>query len=152
VPNHIQCSAIYFTYNIKRTPITLVSGGQSILIVDDELDIVESIKMWLQKRGLEVQGFTDPLLALDYFKNSSNNIDIVLSDIRMPQMNGCELVKRIRNLRTEVKIILMSAFEINHAEMKKVLPDMKIDGLISKPISLRNLSKIIDKNLNKLIQ
>lgn len=70
----------------------------------------------------------------------------------MPQMNGCELVKRIRNLRTEVKIIIMSAFEFNHAEMKKVLPDMKIDGLISKPISLRNLSKIIDKNLNKILQ
>ncbi len=63
-------------------------------------------------------------------------------------MNGYELVKRIGNLGTEVKIILMSAFEINHLEMARVLPDMKIDCLISKPISLRNLSKIIDKNLN----
>lgn len=67
MPNRILCSAIYFTYHIKRTPITLVLSSQSILVVDDELDIVESIKMWLQKRELEVQGFTDPLLALDYF-------------------------------------------------------------------------------------
>ncbi|HEU4448301.1 MAG TPA: hypothetical protein VFR94_26780 [Nitrososphaeraceae archaeon] len=48
----------------------MLSNSQSILIVDDELDIVESIKLWLQKRGLEVQGFTNPLLALEYFKNN----------------------------------------------------------------------------------
>ena len=123
----------------------MLSNSQSILIVDDELDIVESIKLWLQKRGLEVQGFTNPLLALEYFKNNCNSIRLVLSDIRMPQMNGYEFVKRIRNLGTEVKIILMSAFEINHLEMAKVLPAMKIDCLISKPISLKNLTKIIDK-------
>ena len=98
------------------------------MIVDDELDIVESIKIWLQKRGFVVHGFTNPLLALEYFKNNCNSIDNVLSDIRMPQMNGCELVKRIRNLRTEVKIIIMSAFEFNHAEMKKVLPNIKINS------------------------
>ena len=48
----------------------MLSDSPSILVVDDELDIVESIKIWLQKRGLEVQGFTDPLLALEYFKNN----------------------------------------------------------------------------------
>ena len=62
----------------------------------------------------------------------------------MPQMNGYEFVKRIKNLRSEIKVILMSAFEINHAEMASMLPDMKIDSLISKPISLRNLTKMID--------
>ena len=125
-----------------------MSNSQFILIVDDEFDIVETIKLWLQKRGLQVQGFTNPLIALEYFKNNCNSIRLVLSDIRMPQMNGYELVKRIRDLGTEVKIILMSAFEINRLEMAKVLPDIKIDNMISKPISLRNLSKIIDKNLN----
>jgi YesN/AraC family two-component response regulator len=95
-----------------------------------------------------VQGFTDPLLALEYFTSHSSSIYIVLSDIRMPKMNGYQLVKSISKLRNGVKIILMSAFEINHLEMAKVLPDMKIDGLISKPISLKNLSNIIDKNLN----
>jgi DNA-binding NtrC family response regulator len=125
----------------------LLSKGQSILIVDDELDIVEPIKLWLQKSGLNVQGFTDPLLALEYFNNNCNSIRLVLSDIRMPQMNGYELAKRMKNLRTGVKIILMTSFEINHEEMARVLPDIKIESLISKPISLKNLTKIIDKNL-----
>ena len=125
--------------------LLLVSNSQSILVVDDEFDIVESIKLWLHKRGLEVQGFTNPLLALEYFKNNSSRIGLVLSDIRMPQMNGFELVKRMRTMGTEVRIILMSAFEINHGEMTRVLPDIKIDSLISKPISLRNLTKTINK-------
>ena len=118
------------------------------MVIDDEPDIVESIKLWLQKRGLKVQGFTNPLLALEYFKNNCNNIRLVLSDIRMPQMNGYEFVKRIKNLRSEIKVILMSAFEINQADMARVLPDIKIDSLISKPVSLRKLTKMID-NVSK---
>jgi hypothetical protein len=42
----------------------------------------------------------------------------------------------------------MSAFEINHLEMASVLPDMKINSIVSKPISLKNLTKTINENLN----
>jgi CheY-like chemotaxis protein len=55
----------------------------------------------------------------------------------MPQMNGYELVKRISKLQNEIKIILMSAFEINHAEMARVLPNIKINSIVSKPVSLK---------------
>jgi CheY-like chemotaxis protein len=119
------------------------------LVVDDEPDIVEPIKLWLQRRGLEVHAFTDPLIALEYFKNNTGRVDMVLSDIRMPQMNGYELVKRIKNLQGGVRVILMSAFEINLKEMARVLPDVKIDSLISKPISLRDLTKELGIDLNK---
>jgi CheY-like chemotaxis protein len=122
----------------------LLSKSQTILIVDDESDIVEPIKRWLQKKGLNIHAFTDPLAALEYFKNHSNSVDIVLSDIRMPQMNGYELASRIKNLRSEVRVILMSAFEINHADMARMLPDTKIDSLVSKPISLKSLTKVLD--------
>jgi two-component SAPR family response regulator len=67
----------------------------------------------------------------------------------MPQMNGYELAKRIKNLRSEIKIILISAFEINPTEMARVLPNIKIGSLISKPISLTNLTKTIDKILKQ---
>ncbi len=119
------------------------------MVVDDEPDIVEPIKLWLQRRGLEVHAFTDPLIALEYFKNNTGKVDMVLSDIRMPQMNGYELVKRIKNLQGGVRVILMSAFEINLKEMARVLPDVKIDSLISKPISLRDLTKELGIDLNK---
>jgi YesN/AraC family two-component response regulator len=100
----------------------------------------------LQKQGFKDYGFTDPLLAFEYFKNSSNSIDMVLYDIRMPQMNGCELIRRIKTLQPKVRVILISAFEINDLEFSKVLPSVKIDGFIPKPVSLKKLTNRI-KNL-----
>jgi DNA-binding response OmpR family regulator len=126
----------------------LLAGVRSILVIDDEIDIVNPIKYSLQKQGFNVYGFTDPLLAFEHFKNNSNNIDLILCDIRMPQMNGYELVRKIKTLQPKVRVILMSAFEINNSEFSKVLPSVKIDGFISKPISLKNLTNRIKNRLD----
>jgi response regulator RpfG family c-di-GMP phosphodiesterase len=57
----------------------------------------------------------------------------------MPQMNGYELADRIKALQSKVKDILMSAFEIREVEFSKMFHSAKIDSLISKPISMKNL-------------
>jgi len=125
----------------------LLADIRSILVIDDEFDIVNPIKLSLQKHGFNAYGFTDPLLALEHFQNNSSNIDLILCDIRMPQMNGYELVKRIKTLQPKVRVLLMSAFEINDLEFSKVLPSVKIDGFISKPISLKDLTTRIKNYL-----
>ena len=79
---------------------------------------------------------TDPLQALEFFKHNSGTITLVLLDIRMLQMNGYELVTKIKELQPKVKVILMSAFEINDKEFLRMLPSVEI-GLISKPISMK---------------
>jgi DNA-binding response OmpR family regulator len=138
------------SYSNGKTSIAYAMSGRyknnikSILVIDDEFDIVNPIKLSLQKHGYNAYGLTDPLLAFEYFKNNSNDIDMVLSDIRMPKMNGYELVKKIKALQPKVKVILMSAFEINDLEFSKVLPSIKIDGFIPKPISLKDLVKKIE--------
>jgi CheY-like chemotaxis protein len=58
----------------------MLSGNQTILVVDDERDIVESVKLWLEKRGLNVHEFSDPLLALEYFKNNASSISVASMD------------------------------------------------------------------------
>jgi CheY-like chemotaxis protein len=126
----------------------LLADIKSILVIDDEFEIVNPIKLSLQRQGITTYGFTDPLLALEHFKNNSNNINLILCDIRMPRMNGFELVRRIKALQPKVIVILMSAFEINDLEFSKVLPSVKIDGFISKPIMLKNLTNRIKKYLN----
>jgi CheY-like chemotaxis protein len=96
-------------------------------VVDDDFDIAKVVKLWLQKKGFAAYEFTDPMLALKYFSNNEKNIDLILCDIRMPQMNGYEFVTKIKAIQPKIKVILMSAFEIRQEELSIVLPSIKID-------------------------
>ena len=117
----------------------------SVLVLDDDFDINNMLKMSLQKHGYNVFGFTDPLLALEHFKINHSTYSLVLSDLRMPVMNGFEFVKYVKKINPKTKVLLMTAFEINEMEFTRVLPKPKIDGFIQKPISMRKLNVIIDK-------
>ena len=122
----------------------MLPKSRSILLVDDELDIVNSIKRWLQADGFKVYGFANPLQALEYFQNNYDKIDLVLSDIRMRKMNGYELVKKIKVIRPETKVVFMTALETDLLELSKILPSIKIDGFVSKPGRLENLVNTIE--------
>jgi DNA-binding response OmpR family regulator len=120
---------------------------KSILVLDDEPDILTIIKMHLQKSGFAVQVFTDPVLALEHFLQHPADYDIVLSDIRMPGMNGFEFVRKIRAANSQVKVLLMTAFEMHKSDLEKVLPSVKVDGLLLKPMSMREMVTVIERNL-----
>ena len=122
----------------------MIPEGHSILLVDDELDIVNSVKRWLQADGFKVYGFTNPLQALEYFQNNFDRIDLVLSDITMHKMNGYELVKRIKAIRPEIKVMFMTALETDLLELSKILPSINIDGFMLKPGRLENLVNTIE--------
>jgi CheY-like chemotaxis protein len=123
------------------------STKKTILVVDDDFDIAKVVKLWLQKKGFAAYEFTDPMLALKYFSNNEKNIDLILCDIRMPQMNGYEFVTKIKAIQPKIKVILMSAFEIRQEELSKVLPSIKIDGLVSKPIAMKHLVESIKTHI-----
>ena len=84
-----------------------------VQIVDDEFDILNVLKLYLQQLGLNVFGFTDPYLALEHFQINCKDYILVVSDIRMPGMNGFEFVRNIREIKPEVKVLLMTAFDIS---------------------------------------
>jgi DNA-binding NtrC family response regulator len=123
----------------------LVSKDGSILIVDDEIDIINSVKRWLEADGFKVHGIADPLQALEYFQNNSDDIDVVLSDIRMRKIDGRDLVKQIKTIRSETKIIFMTALETDRLELSETLPSIKIDGFMTKPGSLQKLANDLNK-------
>jgi len=118
---------------------------KSILVVDDEPDIITIIKMALQRNGCGVKEFTNPLLALQHFELNSTEYDMILSDIRMPGMNGFDLVRKVKTINPQVKILLMTAFEMQKSELEKVLPSVKVDGLIQKPVSMRALVSLLER-------
>jgi DNA-binding response OmpR family regulator len=123
------------------------SNQMMIQVVDDDFDIVNIIKLYLQKAGLNVFGFTDPNLALEHFRINYKDYILIVSDIRMPGMNGFEFVRKVREISPTIKILLMSAFEINSTELSVGLGETKIEGFIQKPISLREMTSIVQKQL-----
>jgi two-component system response regulator YesN len=121
----------------------LLQERHSILLVDDEKDIVNSVKRWLQYDGFNVYEFTNPIQALEYFQNNYDKIDLVLSDITMRKLNGYELVKKVKAIRPETKVVFMTALETDLLELSKILPSIKIDGFMLKPGRIENLVNTI---------
>jgi two-component system response regulator (stage 0 sporulation protein F) len=121
-------------------------NNRSILVVDDEHDIVNLIKRSLEVNGRRVCAFTDASLAVNHFNSDvRDHHSLVISDIRMPGMNGYEFVKKTKEIDKNVKTILMSAFEINDKEFHNFLPNIKIDGFIQKPFHIEQINDVIDK-------
>jgi response regulator RpfG family c-di-GMP phosphodiesterase len=119
-----------------------------ILILDDEFDIITPFKQELERDGYHVFAFTEPLLALEHFRINSKQYGLVISDLRMPGMNGYEFIKRIKEIKAEVKVFFMTAFEIDDIEFKRVLPSVKIDEFIQKPISINEITGVIGKYID----
>ena len=72
------------------------SSKTSVLAVDDESDIINSIKQSFEVNGFQVCIFADTEAALDHFRSHFKNYEIVIPDIRMPGINGYELAKQVR--------------------------------------------------------
>ena len=105
---------------------------KSILILDDDHDIGNIFKIGLQRKlDSEVFVFTDPFLASEHFKLNSERYGVVISDVRMPTMNGYEFVTKVKQINPDVKICLMSAFEVNDLELN-LLNSVKIDEFLQK--------------------
>jgi DNA-binding NtrC family response regulator len=122
------------------------NGSTSVLAVDDEYNIVNLIKQSLQVNGNKVCAYTDANIALVHINSDpKDRHDIVISDIRMPGMNGYEFVTRLKEIDPKVKVILMSAFEIQEKEFHNLLPDIKVDAFLQKPFSLQQLHDIVLK-------
>ena len=121
-----------------------------ICIVDDEEELVESLKIELQAMRPEwdIHTFSDGLKALQ--KIMSGTVSLVLTDIAMPDMDGYELFWRVKDYDDKIPVIMMTGFgyDPNH-----VLVRAKVDGLkdvIFKPFDIEKLVAIMDRKLSLL--
>ncbi len=111
-----------------------------LLIVDDDSDIVQVLKMGLVKNGFLVEAFTNPQEALQSFKSDAESYCLVLSDMRMPALSGIQLSKKVKEVSPNVKVVLMTAFEIRDSEFSTVFPSAQVDGFVQKPIGIKDLT------------
>ena len=88
-----------------------------ILIVDDEPDANKTLKIVLEDNGFEVDAYTNPLLALQNFKRGI--YDLLLLDVKMPQMGGFELYQKIKQIDNKVKVCFVTASELFYEEFRE---------------------------------
>src|SRR5215217_1359284 len=90
--------------------------NKRVLMVDDEPDLTLSLKITLEENGFKVNSFTDPVSALENYKEYDGMYDMVILDIRMPQMNGFELYRQIKKIDDKAKVCFLTAGEMDYDE------------------------------------
>jgi DNA-binding response OmpR family regulator len=119
---------------------------QRILVVDDEPDIAISLKIGLEMNGFKVDAYSDPEEALTNYR--PRRYSLLIFDVRMPQMTGIELARRVRELDFSADIWFVTAFDILD-EYEEELRAIRPINFLRKPFSINDLaSKISDHYKN----
>jgi diguanylate cyclase (GGDEF)-like protein len=119
----------------------------NILYVEDEDDIREGFALILQRGSKELYIATNGQEALELF--ARNFVDIVVSDIKMPKMNGLEMAKKIKDLSPETPIVFTTAFSDN--DYLKEAIEIGVDGYILKPIDRNRVFEKLNHIANNVI-
>ena len=128
-----------------------MSAPKKVMIVDDEPDIVAIMELSLKNRGYDVGAFTSPGRAVEEIR-SNGDYALVISDVRMPGMNGFELARKVREARPDVPLVLMTAFEINKPEFAMIFPSTFVSDLVKKPFTGAQLVALVRKYVGVMEQ
>ncbi len=122
--------------------------NKKILLIDDEPDIIYSIKRVLEDNEFVVDSYTDPTLALSNFR--SRLYDLILLDIKMPKMNGFDLYQKIMEIEGNVKICFLTASELFYEEYRRLdaYPSLDKAYFIQKPFRIEQLLRELNEILN----
>ena len=114
--------------------------AKAIAIIDDEVDLVNLFQEALESDGYKVCAFIDPIQALNTVEKKIQEYGLILSDYRMPKLNGYELCTKLIQLNPNLEVILMSAYDSLECDTSKYT-------LIKKPVLIAQLLQIVRDNL-----
>ena len=110
-----------------------------LLIVDDEMDIREFARNFFKKRNIEVFTSSGGQDALNIIENQKP--DLVLLDVRMEEMSGVEVLKRLREKNNSIKVVMVTGVE--DEEIVNETYSLGIKGYVHKPLVLEELEKVV---------
>jgi DNA-binding response OmpR family regulator len=113
--------------------------AKRILLVDDELDVTYTLETILENIGFVVDSYTDPTLALSNFKPGL--YDLLLLDIKMPDINGFDLYQKMKEIDSNVKTCFLTASELFYEEYRRLdaYPSLDKAYFIQKPFGSEEL-------------
>ena len=127
------------------------SNKKIVSIVDDDVYITQLFHEALSENidGILVFSFNDPIMAFEHFLNNKENYALVISDLRMPGLNGLELLKKVKDENPKVRTILMSAYNFEEEELyQSYMIEAVINATIDKPVTMNKLYKTVRDELN----
>ncbi len=123
-------------------------GSECIMIVDDENQILDITRDYLQRMGYSIKIFNDPVRAMDEFNNEPDRYRLIITDQTMPHKTGAELCTYIKRIRPNCPVILCSGYSaiIN----RNVLKDAGINIFLQKPVVLEDLARAVRRLLDSV--
>jgi CheY-like chemotaxis protein len=122
-----------------------VSGTETVLVVDDEQDILQAIQDALTSHGYKVFAVGDPITGAGIFKKLAGEIDLVITDIVMPGLNGKELIGQIKAVNPDVKVLAISGYTKYVAPKDEI---GEINGFLQKPFESYYLLSVVRRILD----
>ena len=121
------------------------NNNRIVVIVDDDLELTLLFRAALKDISrVKIFTFTDPVLALEHFQINEYAYVLVISDFKMPGLNGMEFLKKIKALNPFVRTILMTVFEVVDKIFRDYTKNKIIDEFLQKPIGMHDLIKEVD--------
>ncbi len=129
----------------------MVANKKIVSVVDDDLNTTELFHIALSENidGISVVSFNDPIIALEHFAANKDAYVLVIADLRMPNLNGLELLKKVKSSNPKVRTILMSAYNFDEDLLfLKYMEEGIIDSSIDKPVTMNRLYQRVLEQLN----
>jgi signal transduction histidine kinase/ActR/RegA family two-component response regulator len=135
-----------FPEDPEATETALAMGTEKIMLVDDETDILGTLKAILTRYGYEVLTFNTAESALNVFIEHPKEIDLIITDMTMPQMTGDKFSREVLKIRADMPIVICTGYHENFTEAEAI--KMGIKKYIQKPVMGMELSKVIRELLD----
>ena len=129
----------------------MVANKKIVSVVDDDLNTTELFHIALSENidGISVVSFNDPIIALEHFAANKDAYVLVIADLRMPSLNGLELLKKVKSSNPKVRTLLMSAYNFDEDLIfLKYMEEGIIDSSIDKPVTMNRLYQRVLEQLN----
>ena len=121
-----------------------------VAVIDDDIDITKLFHDVLCENLVDasVYAFNDPISALEHFTENKENYALIISDLRMPGLNGLELLKKAKVSNPKVRTILMSAYNFDEdPTYQSYMKEGVIDTTIEKPVTIHRLCQRVKDEL-----
>ena len=126
----------------------MLNDNKIVSIVDDELKNAHLFHSALCTiKGIKVFEFTDPVKALQHLKLNNKDYAVMISDLRMPVINGVQLLKTVKDLNPLARTILMTAYDIDDNLIRAYTEKEIINSFLKKPIELNQLLSEVNKQI-----